>query len=256
MPVPAPNAREAATVIVMRDRADGAPDLLLVERAASMAFAPGAWVFPGGAVDTADVMLAQRFAAALPLDEATARIAAVRETLEESGLGIGFPPGFPVERLEEMRRAMTQGAVFAALVEAGGIALDLDVLIPFARWHPAAREGAVRVFDTRFYLTREPEGQGARADATETVHLFWSSAAAALARCDAGEGKVIFPTRRNLERLAQFDSFAQAVAHAAAIPVTKVTPWSEEREGERHLCIPDHLGYPVTSELMGRAVRH
>jgi hypothetical protein len=27
-----------------------------------------------------------------------------------------------------------------------------------------------------------------------------------------------------------------------------VTPWMEIREGEMHLCIPDHLGYPVTSQ--------
>ncbi|MBJ7445731.1 MAG: NUDIX hydrolase, partial [Sphingobium sp.] len=106
-----------------------------------------------------------------------------------------------------------------------------------------------------FYLARAPDGQEAIADATENVHLFWSSAAATLARCDAGEGHVIFPTRRNLERLALAGSHADLVTHAAAHPVEKVRPWLEDRDGERHLCIPDHLGYPVTSEPLRQARR-
>ncbi|MDX3900335.1 MAG: NUDIX domain-containing protein [Sphingobium sp.] len=253
---PAPDARPAATVILLRDRNEGPPDLLLMERASSMVFAPGALVFPGGAVDPGDAVLAAHMAADLPPDEGAARVAAVRETLEESGLGIGFPDDFPAERLIAMRRAMAEGASFGTLLDAEGVALDLSVLLPFARWHPAAFERARRAYDTRFYLTRAPRAQEALADANETVHLFWSGAAAALARCDAGEGKVIFPTRRNLERLAQYRSFEEAASHAAAIPATKITPWFEDREGERHLCIPDDLGYPVTSELLARAVRH
>lgn len=242
--------------MLVRDRPDGSPDLLLMERAATMAFAPGALVFPGGAVDAADLALAEQMQIRLPLDEAAGRIAAVRETLEESGLGIAFPDDFPVEALAAMRRAMIEGAAFAGLLAAHGVTLDLHALIPFARWHPAPFEGATRVFDTRFYLARAPEGQEAQADATENVHLLWSSAAAILARCDEGEGRVIFPTRRNLERLARFDSFAALTAHAAATPVEKVTPWMEERADGRHLCIPEHLGYPVTSELLRRASRH
>jgi 8-oxo-dGTP pyrophosphatase MutT (NUDIX family) len=227
-----------------------------MERAATMAFAPGALVFPGGAVDAADLALAKQMAGDLPLDEAAARIAAVRETLEESGLGIVFPDGFPVEALTAIRQAMVEGAVFADLLAAHGVTLDLHALTPFARWHPAPFEGATRVFDTRFYLARAPQGQEAQADATENVHLLWISATAILARCDAGEGRVIFPTRRNLERLAQYDSFAAIEAHAAAIPIEKVTPWMEERVDGRHLCIPDHLGYPVTSELLQHISRH
>ena len=105
-----------------------------------------------------------------------------------------------------------------------------------------------------FYLARAPLGQEASVDATENVRLFWSSAAATIARADGGDGHVIFPTRRNLERLAQYDSFDALAAHARSIPVEKVRPWFEERDGEPHLCIPAHLGYPVTSEPM-RQVR-
>jgi hypothetical protein len=92
-------------------------------------------------------------------------------------------------------------------------------------------------------------------DATENSELFWASAARALAMADAGEISVIFPTRRNLERLAQFDSFAEAKAHAEAIPVSVITPRREERGGEIHLVIPDGLGYPVTSQPLATAKR-
>ncbi len=248
MTQPAPDARLAATVILWRDRADAAAELLMVERASSMVFAGGALVFPGGAVDAADEALAATMAIDLPLEETSARIAAIRETLEESGLGLGFPEAFPARDLAAMRAALHGGAALGDLLAGHGLTLDLDGLIPFARWHPGAIERARRVYDTRFYLARAPEGQVATADTNETVHLFWREAAATIAACDAGEGRIIFPTRRNLERLGQFDRFDAAVAHAAAIPVEKVTPWLEDRAGVRHLCIPKHLGYPVTSE--------
>jgi hypothetical protein len=72
---------------------------------------------------------------------------------------------------------------------------------------------------------------------------------------DAGKLAVIFPTRRNLERLAQFDSYAEAVAHAEATPIVTITPWAEDRDGVQHLCIPTDAGYPVTSEAISSAMR-
>ena len=60
---------------------------------------------------------------------------------------------------------------------------------------------------------------------------------------------------RNLERLALFDSFDAAVAQARAIAPRTITPFTETRKGRPHLCIPDGLGYPVTAEPMGDAMR-
>ena len=53
----------------------------------------------------------------------------------------------------------------------------------------------------------------------------------------------------------QLASIADAVAHCARYPSSMIMPFIEEREGEPHLCIPDDLGYPVTSEPMGGAMR-
>lgn len=247
-------SRAAATVVILRDRPQAAPEILMMKRASSMAFAAGALVFPGGAVDESDHALAAAIGRDLPLDEAAARIAAIRETLEESGLAIAFTRPIEADRIVAMRRALAEGTSLGDILALHGLTIALDALVPFARWHPAKIEHVRRVFDTRFYLARAPESQTASVDETENIHLFWSCAADTIARCDRGEGQIIFPTRRNLERLAQFASYEDLAAHALSVPAETVTPWIEDRGGERHLCIPDHLGYPVTSELL-EAVR-
>src|SRR6478735_6240795 len=83
-----PELIPAATVIVMRETA-GAPEVLMLERAAGMAFAGGALVFPGGRIDPGDHALAARLGAT-DADEAAARIAAIRETIEEAGIALGM----------------------------------------------------------------------------------------------------------------------------------------------------------------------
>lgn len=246
--------RPAATVVVVRDRHEGPPDLLMVERASSMAFAAGALVFPGGAVDEADHVLAARIDHGLEPDEAAGRIAAIRETIEEAGLGIGLTGAVDAAAVLRLRDGLHDGRTLGEMLERLGLGIALDALTPFARWHPAPFEQARRVFDTRFYIARAPDGQVASVDTTENVRLFWSSAADTLATAATGEAQLVFPTRRNLERLALHNSYAALIADAGAYPVEKVRPWREERDGEVHLCIPDHLGYPVTAEPM-RQVR-
>lgn len=70
----------AATVLLLRDGSDGLEVLLLRRNKALKAFG-GAWVFPGGRVDDAD-------GPGLNVIE-RAKIAAIRETREETGLNIG-----------------------------------------------------------------------------------------------------------------------------------------------------------------------
>ena len=241
--------RPAATLVLFQDHMDAPPHLLMVERSASMAFAPGALVFPGGAVDEDDRAIAASLSHDLEADDAAARIAAIRETIEEAGVGVGIS-GMDAAMILRLRDGLRDGKPFADLLARLGAKIDLAVLTPFARWHPAPFDQAKRVFDARFYIARAPGGQVASVDSTENVSLLWRSAHDIITRCDRGEGRIIYPTRRNLERLAQFSSFAQAVDHARAFPVEQIRPWHEERNGEQYLCIPDHLGYPVTAEPM------
>lgn len=241
-PTPIP----AATVVLMRDVPGGAPEILMVERSAAMAFAGGAMVFPGGRVDSGD----QALAADLGLDEeGPARIAAVREAIEEAGVAPGVIPAPAAALLDTLRDALHGGATIGAALDGIGATLDADALVPFARWLPLGMRH--RIFDTRFYLARhDDDAPLPTVDATENTRLVWTTAAAALADADAGRTTVIFPTRRNLERLARFGDFAAAVADARAHPVRTITPWIETRGGAEHLCIPDDLGYPVTAQAM------
>ncbi len=247
-----PPAIPAATLVVFRDAGDGPPELLFVERAKAMAFAGGALVFPGGRVDLGDYALAAVLGTGDA--ESAARIAAVRETIEEAGLPIGLSPMPSPTAFARMRAALHAGTAFGEALTDAAVGLDLDALEYFARWRPA--HAHARIFDTRFYLARLPAGAPeAQVDATENVRLFWATAADVLAEADAGRATIIFPTRRNLERLAQFADFDAAVEHARAHPVRTVTPWTETRDGVEHLCIPHDLGYPITSEPMSDAVR-
>jgi 8-oxo-dGTP pyrophosphatase MutT (NUDIX family) len=249
---PLPAAIPAATLVIFRAAA-GAPELLMVERAKAMAFAGGAMVFPGGRVDPGDWAMAALHDGG-DLDEMAARIAAIRETVEEAGLPVALVPIPDPATLRAIRAGLHRGEPFGGLLAAAGLALRIEALAPFARWRPA--HPTTRIFDTRFYLVEAPDGEAlATVDATENVRLVWTTAAAMLAEAEAGSATIIFPTRRNLERLARFASFAAAAADAAAHPVRMVTPWEEERDGARLLCIPGDLGYPVTSEPIGTALR-
>ncbi|MBB4640130.1 NUDIX hydrolase [Rhizorhapis suberifaciens] len=249
-----PPARPAATLVIFREREGQCAELLMMERAGTMDFAAGALVFPGGAVDVGDESPARMFAPDLEFDEATARVAAVRETLEECGLALGFAAPVEMALAKEMRERLAAGEAFGSLLDEYGLSLDLDQLVPFARWLPNLRRS--RIYDTRFYLARLPnDSHAAVVDATENIRLFWASASEVIDRANRGEVHLIFPTRRNLERLAQFKDFDSASAHARSIAIRIVTPWMEEREGRQHLCIPEDLGYPVTSEPADIAVR-
>ncbi len=234
------DAIPAATLIVLRDRSDGPPDILMVERAAAMAFAGGALVFPGGRIDAGDRALAM----AMGDDDLAPRLAAIRETIEEAGIAIGIDGD-----VESMRHALAGGA---ALAELGPV--DPTLLVPYARWRPD--HVPVRVFDTHFFLARLPETAGeARVDATENSRVLWTTAADALAAADRGEATLLFPTRRVLERLAEHGDSDAAFASAARWPVRTITPWLETRGKDDWICIPDDLGYPVTAEPASRAVR-
>lgn len=218
-----------------------------------MTFAGGMAVFPGGRVDEADRKLAANLAG--DADEAAHRIAAVREALEETGLAIGIEQRPSVDEVRRARDLLLAKGALAPVLDALDWTLDLASVVPFARWHPK-NERIPRIFDTRFYLA--DLGTGAvelEIDATENTHLFWTSARDALAAADRGELGLIFPTRRNLERLAEFASFEEARAQAERIPVRTITPWVEEREGERWLMIPGDAGYPVAGEPLSSAAR-
>jgi 8-oxo-dGTP pyrophosphatase MutT (NUDIX family) len=239
----ADDAIPAATVIVVRDRPNGAPELLMVERAPGMAFAAGALVFPGGRIDEADRALAGELGA----DAAV--VAAVRETLEETAIPVGLSPLPAKPQALELQRALVADQPFAKLLADAGLSIEAEVLTPFARWVPKFH--AVRRFDTLFFVASCPPGEWQPSVVEgECSGALWITAQEVLDRDGRGEARLIFPTRRTLERLALHASFEAIRADALAHPIEPVTPWVEERAGEKFITIPGHLGFPVTEERL------
>lgn len=253
-----PEGIPAATIIIFRNAPEGgAPEVLMTVRSRAMTFAGGMAVFPGGRVDPADYALGEQVAAETGLapDEAAHQIAAVRETLEETGLALGLSGDITAASAAAARTMLAGTGALAPVLDAFGWRLDLSQITPFARWFPK-NEDIARVYDTRFYLA--DLGTGAvevSIDQTENTQLFWTTAQGALDRAAQGEIKLIFPTRRNLERLALFASFAEAKAQAEAIPVKTITPRVVEEDGKPWLTILADAGYPVTAELLETVAR-
>ena len=149
---------------------------------------------------------------------------------------------------------MIDGLPFADLVAREALSLDLDALTTFARWMPAFHQP--RRFDTLFFVAAAPAGEWPpHPQPGECTSAMWASAADLLAQIERGEAGAIFPTKRNLERVARFASHGEAIADAARYPLDTIVPWVEEVGGAPHVCIPANRGYPITSEPLATAFR-
>lgn len=233
----------AATLIVVREAAGRAPELLMVERAQGMAFAAGALVFPGGRVDEADHLLATRSAIDAHL------VAAIRETLEETAIPVGLAPMPDHKSAQLIQDRLIAEQAFGETLAQAGCRIDATQLTPFARWVPKFH--AVRRFDTLFFIANAAGMDWQpRVVAGECADAFWLSAQEVLDREQRGEARLIFPTRRTLERLAQHSTFEEILSDARAHPIEPISPWVEERDGEQLITIPAHLGFPVTQERL------
>ena len=233
----------AATVILVRDQAASGCEILMVERAGGMAFAAGAMVFPGGRIDDAD----RNFAKQQGTDAAL--VAAVREAIEETAIPVGLLPQPDATLACKLQEDLLGDRPLADVLGRYRLQLDPDALIPFARWVPQFH--AVRRFDTLFFVAAAPAGEWQpRVIEGECASAEWVRAADVLERERVGEARLIFPTRRTLERLACHSTFAAIRADAEAFPIEPMTPWVEERGGEKFITIPAHLGFPVTEERL------
>jgi 8-oxo-dGTP pyrophosphatase MutT (NUDIX family) len=239
----ADEAIPAATLILVRDSSDGPAELLMVERAEGMAFAAGALVFPGGRIDPADRDLAKE------LGTDPHAVAAIRETIEETAVPVGLAPIPDQATAHLLQQELVADHPFKAALSAVNCSLDAAALTPFARWVPKFH--AVRRFDTLFFIAAAPPGMWEpRVIEGECAGASWLTAAEVLERDRRGEARLIFPTRRTLERLAQHRTFNEIRADALAHRIEPVTPWIEERDGERFITIPSDLGFPVTEERL------
>jgi 8-oxo-dGTP pyrophosphatase MutT (NUDIX family) len=230
-PLPRP-LRVAATLILLRDGADGMEVLLLRRADKADDQNSGASVFPGGVVDTHDRGL-HLMCKGLDDAAASARLgvadggldyyaAAVRECFEEAGVLFASDAEdkvveldrLPPSRLEAMRHAAEQGTdALLAMCDAQGWRLAVDRLAYFSHW--LTPPGMPRRFDTRFFIAQMPRGQGVKPDGREIVEHMWLRPAEAVS--PARGLKLMNVTRRTLEQLATFDSTADCMAHARSL---------------------------------------
>jgi len=251
-----PVAIPAATIVLYRETGSGPAEHLMIERTAGMAFAAGALVFPGGRIDADDRKIACDEAllvnAPQDRDDCAARVAAIREALEETGVAVGIEGTFPPSTLREWQKGLKAGKPFSHLLEAAGATLDLGELVLFARWSP--KLGEVRRFDTRFYIARINGQDEISLDVDEAATHRWLTAQQAIDDAKAGHHHIIFPTMRNLERLATCPRFDDAIAHLARTPLRTISPEIREYDAEKWLCIPTDAGYPVTRVPLAQVI--
>ncbi len=205
--------RPAATVLLLRDTPQGL-EVLMTRRSPSASFAPGAYVFPGGAIDPADAQAREAVARRPTQGDlgVTQAVAAIRESFEELGVLLarhadGRPAGAQdIARLERHRPFIEQ-------CRALGLTLAADQVYVLAHW--ITDRDLPRRFDVHFLVARMPADQSPVADEAEQFEPVWVRPTDALARHEAGNFFMIFPTIRTLERLAQFET-TEAVLQACA----------------------------------------
>jgi 8-oxo-dGTP pyrophosphatase MutT (NUDIX family) len=248
-PVP---ARDAATVVILREGPRSA-EVYLLRRKASMAFAAGAYVFPGGSVDPRDTDQAVAWTGPSPAawgevfhaDGATARglvCAAVRETFEESGVLLAGPSEDSVvadttgDEWEADRLALIDRSLsFADFLDRRGLVLRSDLLRPWAHW--ITPEVEQRRFDTRFFVAALPPGQRTRDVGGEADQVAWVRPADALDRAKNGEIFLMPPTYRTLGELSAYEKVPDVLA--AEREIVTLMPKIAEVNGEIHIVLDD-----------------
>ncbi|MET9429860.1 NUDIX hydrolase [Streptomyces sp. NPDC003036] len=228
--------KRAATVMLLRDDAHGThgaegTQVHMLRRRTSMAFAGGAYAYPGGGVDPRDrtpvrwagpspADWAARLGVADPAEAQAVVCAAVRETYEEAGVLLAGPTAGSVvadttgDDWEADRAALVaRELAFAEFLDRRGLVLRSDLLGAWARW--ITPEFEPRRYDTWFFVAALPEGQRTRNASTEADRTVWIRPADAAAGYDRGELLMMPPTIATLRALARYATTPAAALAAA-----------------------------------------
>ena len=257
-------ARDAASLILLRDGADGL-EVLLLRRHTDSRVLGGVHVFPGGKLDPADCSPDALAALDLDADQLLARfnepalspekaaglhIAALRETLEEAGLLLA--EGADAKARQALADRQAAGEALADAMAALGLRWQASAIRPWSRWitpdHPASGPR----FDTRFFLARLPQGQQARHDGYEATEAVWIRPRQALERHAAHEIELVPPQLMSLVQLCRHADVASAWNEALTGRPPRIQPEAYEVDGGRILCYPgDPLHSVRTRALHG-----
>jgi len=250
----------SATVVLVRDGAAGL-EAFLLERNANSDVLGGAYVFPGGKLDPADVQLsaaldrsAVQLQAALgdrelsATDAAALHVAAIRELFEETGVLLSPCGAAEVERLWH---ALRGGLRFEAVVERANAPLLASCLTPWSRWITPVAGGVVRKrFDTRFFVAAVPAGQHPTHDDHEATGSLWLTPREALSRYWGREIDLAPPQIMTLAHLSHCATVDAAITAARSRPPPRILPATFEHSGARMMCYPGDPRHPDGKRAM------
>jgi 8-oxo-dGTP pyrophosphatase MutT (NUDIX family) len=252
----------SATLVLLRDRAAGGFDVLLMQRHLASKFAAGDFVFPGGKLTAEDNppdairwcagLDVETAATTLGMDDARTALAywigAIRETFEEVGVLLataadGAPARVPAAALAACRRAcQADNQAFWELVQSHDLRLATDRLVYFAHW--ITPEDLPMRFDVRFFAAPMPADQEPAGDDKEVIDLRWLAPREALEAQKRGEISLRHPTMRNLVLLSEAASTADALKRLAAREVRTILPRAVTgADGARRILLPGDPGY-------------
>lgn len=256
-------ARPAATVIMLRDGADGL-EVFLLKRHGLSDVLGGAFVFPGGKVDRLDAELDMaahldqppgELHAALnepDIDVLTAAglyVAAVREVFEESG--ILFAQGATHEHAARATALLREGRALDDMLARMQLRLQTSSLAPWSRWiTPVVPSVTNKRFDTRFFVAAVPAGQTAIHDNHEATESIWLRPRAALEQYRNDHIVLAPPQIMTLAHLTRFGDVQQAMADARSRKPPVIQPEPFEHDGGRVVCYPGDERHPIRERAM------
>jgi len=235
-------------VILVRDGAEGRPEVFMVRRHPRSRFAADAFVFPGGTLREDDTVrgglppcsgltaenahrrLTER--GSNPPSDAAESLqhytAAVRELFEEAGIllarRIGHAAGplddATCQQLARLRPEVQQGRSLTQAALNLELGLMPEQLVYFSHW--ITPEPSPRRYDTRFFVVKDCPEQTASHCGIETVDGIWIAPAELLRRSRAGALTLVSVTAEHLRVLAVYPTVAALLAFARAKPIRTV----------------------------------
>lgn len=254
---------DSASVVLLRDSAQGMQVLLLRRHQASNVLG-GAYVFPGGKLDPEDQhpeLLSQLSQDAATLHQRLAEpelnpqraaglfVAAIREAFEECRILLG-QTGADTPDLQALQNALASGQSWSQAFQNLSLQLHTDALVPWTRWiTPRQASVTSKRFDTRFFITRVPEGQTAEHDNHETTETLWTTPREALIRYWDHQIELAPPQIMGLVQLARHRDTHSALAEAQSRQPPVVQPEPFDQDGIRTICYPGDPRHSVAQAV-------
>ena len=254
--------RDAASIVLLRDHADGL-QVFLMKRHGLSDVLGGAFVFPGGKVDDTDALLdaTQYFdksnsasldtlPAALnepdlsPKQASALYVAALRESFEESG--VLFAAQATDEQIQAATALHQSGIPFNQILQQLALRLQTQNILPWSRWiTPKMSSVSHKRFDTRFFIAALPANQTASSANHETTESIWLSPREALTSYWNKDISLAPPQIMSLVHLARHDSVASVMQQAKQSPIPLIEPQPYNMDGTRVICYPGDAQHPI-----------